>query len=287
MIAALESTSGSVSILRPAASRNLPRGVRLRDDTRGVATTSMDGDFTVALADSRRRLLIDGAGIALSGIPFGVVYGLAARTAGFSPLEATAMSVFVNSGAAQFAAIGYLAQGLSWPVIFLLTALIGARHLLYSAVFAPWFADLPRVRRAVLAFFLDDESFALSLGHFTRIGRRDVAGYVMASVGLMYIPWVASTTFGAVVGTQIPDPRQFGLDVIFPAAMAGLAAGLVTERREAVAAVLAAVIAVTAGLVLGVGVGVIAGGIVGPAVAVALMRRPDQADAVRFQSGAT
>jgi 4-azaleucine resistance transporter AzlC len=245
-----------------------------------------DSESGVPLADSRRRLLVDGAGIALSGIPFGVIYGLTARTAGFSPLEATAMSVFVNSGAAQFAVIGYLAQGLSWPVIFLLTALIGARHLLYSAVLAPWFSDISRLRRAVLAFFLDDESFALCLAHFTRIGRRDVVGYLISSVGLMYIPWVTSTAFGAVVGTQIPDPRQFGLDVIFPAAMAGLAVGLVTERREIVAGVLGAVIAITAGLIVGVGAGVIAGGIVGPAIAIAAVRRPAEGEAARGQERA-
>jgi branched chain amino acid efflux pump len=244
-----------------------------------------DGESVVPLAESRRRLLVDGTGIALSGIAFGVVYGLAARTAGFSPLEATAMSVLVYSGAAQLAVIGYLAQGLSWPVIFLLTALIGARHLLYSAVLAPWFSDISRLRRAGLAYFLDDETFALSLAHFTRIGRSDVAGFVIAAL-IMYIPWIASTALGAVVGAQIPDPARFGLDVIFPAAMAGLATGLVTERREIVAAALAAIIAVTVSLVVGVGAGVIAGGIVGPAIALAVVPRPGQRGAARVEGRA-
>lgn len=242
-----------------------------------------DDESLVALADSRRRLLVDGAGIALSGIAFGVVYGLAARTAGFSPLEATAMSVFVYSGAAQLAVIGYLAQGLSWPVIFLLTALIGARHLLYSAVLAPWLSDVSRLRRAVLAYTLDDETFALCLAHFTRIGRSDVAGYLIVSLGLLYIPWIASTALGAVVGTQIPDPGQFGLDVVFPAAMAALAVGLVSQRREIVAAVLGAIIAIAAGLLVGVGAGVIAGGVVGPAIAIIVVPRPGQGGGARVR----
>ena len=249
--------------------------------------TSLTDDKSLsALADSRRRMLVDGAGIALSGIAFGVVYGLTARTAGFSPLEVTAMSMFVYSGAAQLAVIGYLAQGLSWPVIFLLTALIGARHLLYSAVLAPWFSDLSRLRRAVLAYTLDDETFALCLAHFSRIGRRDVAGYVMVSLGLLYVPWIASTALGALVGTQIPDPGRFGLDVIFPAAMAALAVGLVSERREIVAAVLGAVIAVTAGLIVGVGPGVIAGGVIGPAIAIVVVPRPGHGGAARVEGQA-
>ena len=43
------------------------------------------------------------------------------------------MSMIVFAGAAQFAAVGYVASGLAWPAIILLTALLNARHLLYSA----------------------------------------------------------------------------------------------------------------------------------------------------------
>ena len=44
---------------------------------------------------------------------FGFVYGLSARDAGFSPIEAMAMSIIVFAGAAQFAAVGYVAGGLA------------------------------------------------------------------------------------------------------------------------------------------------------------------------------
>ena len=49
----------------------------------------------------------------------------------------------VFAGAAQFAAVGYVASGLAWPGIILLTALLNARHLLYSAALAPWLRDVP------------------------------------------------------------------------------------------------------------------------------------------------
>ena len=67
------------------------------------------------LAESRRRLLMESLGIAVSAIGFGFVYGLSARQAGFSPIEAIAMSTIVFAGAAQFAAVGYVASGLAWP----------------------------------------------------------------------------------------------------------------------------------------------------------------------------
>ena len=65
-------------------------------------------------------------GIAVSAIGFGFVYGLSAREAGFSPIEVLAMSVLVFGGASQFAAVGYVASGLAWPGIVLLTALLNA-----------------------------------------------------------------------------------------------------------------------------------------------------------------
>ena len=72
----------------------------------------------------------------------------------------------------------------------------------------------------------------------------------------------------------MPDPGLFGLDVVFPAAMAGLAVGLATGRRE--------VVALAAGVVdrpcrqpgrRSRAIGVVAGGLLGPAVGLAVPRR--------------
>ena len=63
---------------------------------------------------ARRRLILDAAGLSVSAIAFGLVYGLAARTADFSLIEMLAMSAFVLAGAAQFAAIGLVAGGVPW-----------------------------------------------------------------------------------------------------------------------------------------------------------------------------
>ena len=72
------------------------------------------------------------------------------------------------------------------------------------------------------------------------------------------------------LGGAIPDPATFGLDVVFPAAMAGLAAGLVTGRRELVAAGAGAALGVGLSLVIGPEIGIVAGGLVGALVAMAV-----------------
>jgi 4-azaleucine resistance transporter AzlC len=222
---------------------------------------------------SRRELAVGALGIALSAAGFGFVYGLSARDAGFSPLEAMAMSTLVFAGAAQFAAVGYVASGLAWPGVILLTALLNARHLLYSAALAPWLRDTPRPRRALMAHLLTDEAFALSIAHFERLGRPDERGYWIAAVGSTFIPWNVATFAGVTLGAQIPDPTRFGLDVVFPAAMIGLAVGLVTGRRELVAALGGASLGMVVSLAAGPGIGVIVGGLGGPLLGMAVPRR--------------
>lgn len=221
----------------------------------------------LGLPEARRKLVLDGLGIIVSAVGFGFVYGLAARTdAGFSPIDVMAMSVFAFAGAAQFAAVGYVASGVPWIVIGLLTGLLNARHILYSAALAPWFRGTGVGQRAVAAHVLTDESFALSIAHFRRLGRFDAFGYWFASIGVTFIPWFLATLAGALLGEAIVDPERLGIDVIFPAAMIGLAVGLISGRRELVAAVVGAAVGVGVSLAVSTTVGVIAGGVIGPAV---------------------
>jgi len=232
---------------------------------RQSATGTVDAATT--LEASRRRLVMDGLGVVASAIGFGLVYGLSAREAGFSLIEAVAMSVLVFAGAAQFAAVGAVAQGVGWPAIVLLTAFLNARHLLYSAALAPWVARTGRPTRAVMAYLLTDEAFALSIAHFRRIGRFDLRGYWYAAIVTTFIPWNLATIGGVVLGGVIAEPSRIGLDVVFPAAMAGLAVGLATGRREAVAAGAGAAIAVLVSLAWAPSGGIIVGGLLGPLLA--------------------
>lgn len=226
------------------------------------------------LGPARRQLVVDGLGIVATALGFGFVYGLSARTAGFSPVEASAMSVLVFAGAAQFAAVGYVAGGFSWLGIVLLTAFLNARHLLYSAALAPYFATRPKPERAVMAHLLTDEAFALSITHFRRLGRTDRWGYWFAAIATTFIPWNLATLAGVLAGGAVPDPTRFGLDVVFPAAMAGLAVALATGRRELVAAIVGAVVGVGVSLAWDPAAGIMAGGLGGPLVAMALPGPP-------------
>jgi len=172
--------------------------------------------------------------------------------------------------AANWAAVGYVASGLPWPGVLLLTAFLNARHLLYSAALAPFLGRRPAQERAIAAHVLTDEAFALSIAHFRRLGRADMRGYWLGALACVFVPWNAATLAGVALGSAIPDPNRFGLDVVFPAAMAGLAVGLVANRRDAAAAVSGAILAVGVSLAWDAAAGVIAGGVLGPIVGLLL-----------------
>jgi predicted branched-subunit amino acid permease len=176
----------------------------------------------------------------------------------------------VFAGAAQFAAVGYVAAGLPWAGIVVLTFFLNARHLLYGASLAPRLRDVPPLRRAAMAHVLTDEAFALAAAHFHRLGRTDPGGYWIGAVVGVFIPWNLATIAGGLLGGAIPDPSALGLDVVFPAAMAGLAAGLVTGRRELVAAGAGAALGVVVSVVIGPSLGIIAGGLIGPLAGMAV-----------------
>lgn len=132
---------------------------------------------------------------------------------------------------------------------------------------------------------LTDETFALSLAHFRRLGRFDRAGYWIAGA-CVAIPWVVTTVVGFTAGQLIPDPTRLGIDVVFPAAMAGLAVGLISGRREVVAALAGLLVAVGVGLLVGPTVGIVAGGLGGPLVGLAIPRGPGDAGAAEAEGEA-
>ena len=224
-----------------------------------------------ALRAARRRLAIDSIGIWALAVVIGTIFGFTARQGGLSLLEAAAFSAILFAGASEFAAVGLVAVGAPWASIVLVVWLLNARHLLYAASIAPHAARLPRRVRAGLAFLLTDEAFALTSAHIARLGSLDVAGAWYAGLAI-FVPWSLATIAGWLAGAALPDPATIGLDVVFPASMAGLAVGLVRDRAALVALVAGSATAVAAALALDASAAVMLGGLVGPIAGLAAAR---------------
>jgi predicted branched-subunit amino acid permease len=124
-----------------------------------------------------------------------------------------------------------------------------------------------------MAHFLTDESFALALAHFRRIGGFERRGYWIAAMAI-FVPWTIGSCLGYVVAGAV-DTNRLGLDIAFPAAMAGLSLGMVSGRRDVAAALGAVAIAVPVGLAAGASFGLVAGASLGPCFGLAVPASPN------------
>jgi 4-azaleucine resistance transporter AzlC len=160
-------------------------------------------------------------------VAFGLLYGMMARQVGFSPWEAWGMSLIVHAGSAQFVALGMWAAAGAIPII-LTTLVVNLRHLLMGASIAPYLRELRPLWKALLALWMSDESYALTIAEYER-GQGSHWYFLGANVGI-YLTWSISGLLGALLGTALPDPGQYGLDLVFPLAFLGLLTAFLKDR---------------------------------------------------------
>lgn len=203
--------------------------------------------------------------------PFGMVYAVSALAAGLSFWETLGMSLIVFAGASQFTAVGLFGSNANPWTIIATTAIINARHLLLATSTASYIRRAPSWLRALVAFQLTDETYAVGIQHFAKHGGD--AWYQFGSNLSLYVVWAASTVIGALLGALIPDPGALGLDLIFPLTFIAFTVPLLRDRVNRVVAALAAVISVGTALVLPGSWYVLTAGILASAVGAMLARR--------------
>ncbi len=183
--------------------------------------------------------------------PFGAIYAVTALTAGLTPMQTLAMSLVVFAGASQFTAAGLFAAGVAPFAIILTTFIINARHLLLAVSLAPFVRHISGWRKALLAFQLTDESYAVGIRRFLA-GTGSVA-YQFGSNISLYVIWQISTIAGILLSTLIPettDPAAYGVDLVFPLTFIGLLVPLLRDRVSGLVAVLAAALTIAGALLL-------------------------------------
>jgi predicted branched-subunit amino acid permease len=203
---------------------------------------------------------------------FGVVFG-AAASAIIDPLLVVGMSLIIFSGSLQFALVALLAGGAGPAVLLFTTLVLNLRHVVFGALLRPRM-DAPLWRRAVLGFFMIDESFGLALA----AGRR--AGLVLAVSGTAFwVAWQVGTILG-VLGASAVALEEVGR-AIFPVLFIGLAA-LTARGRDGMFRALAA-----AALVVLSAIFVPALFDYSPIIAAIIVALPSRSAAVRHSSDAS
>jgi 4-azaleucine resistance transporter AzlC len=183
--------------------------------------------------------------LAISVFAVGIVFGVLARQAKLSVVDALLMSGLVYAGASQFVALS-LWTAIPFPVttIILTTFIVNMRHLLMGASLRPWFAKLSPWKIYTSVFFMVDESWALTMSEFANGGRD--AGFLFGSGFMLYLAWVSSAIIGRTAGAWIQNPAQWGLDFAFTAVFIALLAGMWKGKSNLLPWAVAAVVAVAA-----------------------------------------
>jgi predicted branched-subunit amino acid permease len=178
------------------------------------------GNAAGAWATLRARIMRTSAGVGVATGTYGLSYGALGSAAGLTVLQTCALSVLMFTGGSQFALIGVLAGGGPAASGSASAVLLGVRNVLYGARLAP-VLGLHGVRRLLGAQFVIDESTAVALSYEPE-GTR-AAGLGFWATGLaIFVIWNLTTLIGALAGSQLGDPRNFGLDAAAPAAFLAL-----------------------------------------------------------------
>lgn len=203
--------------------------------------------------------------ILLGVIPFGLIYGVSARSAGLPVQIAQSMSFIVFAGSAQFITVQLISAGVPAIIIILTVFIVNLRHALYSASLAPYLKRLPLFWQMLLAYLLTDEAYAVAITHYQKPTNVAHKHWYFLGAGLaLWSTWQMSTAIGVVLGAAVP--ASWSLDFTLPLTFIALVVPSLKERAGIIAAATAGVVALLAsglplklGLVVATFVGIAVG----------------------------
>ncbi|MGB1234764.1 MAG: AzlC family ABC transporter permease [Planktomarina sp.] len=190
------------------------------------------------------RGTLDSAPFILVVVPFAGLFGVVSAEAGLNIVETLAFSFIVLAGTAQFAALSLL-QDQAPTIIAILTALVvNSRMAMYSAALAPHLGSAPMWKRALIAYGMVDQAFALSDVAFqkhTEWRLDQKVAYYAGSTTLVCTLWMICTYLGAVAGDALPE--WLAIDFALPLAFLALIAPALRTVAHLAAALTSAIAA--------------------------------------------
>jgi 4-azaleucine resistance transporter AzlC len=207
--------------------------------------------------------------ILLGVIPFGMIYGVLALSAGLPGDTALAMSSVVFAGSAQFVGAQLIGAGTPAIIVILTTLVINLRHMLYSASLAPYVKPLKPLWKWLLAYLLTDEAYAVTITYYHRKEVSPTTSahkhwYFLGAGLTLWSTWQVSTLVGVLLGSQLPT--SWALDFSIALTLTALLVPTLKDGPSLASAVVAGMVSVLAaglpfrlGLLLAALIGILAG----------------------------
>ncbi len=150
-------------------------------------------------------------------IVFAMAFGTAAAQKGLSLGATLGLSAFVYAGASQMVGLEIWQKVWSPTTILTIvtvTAIVNARMILLGATLQPWLRTEPVARTALNLFLITEAGWLIGTRYHNE-GGRDV-GVLLGAGIILWLVWFLATLAGFFAGALIPEPRQFGLDLVMP-----------------------------------------------------------------------
>jgi 4-azaleucine resistance transporter AzlC len=173
---------------------------------------------------------------------YGIVFGVLSQKAGLSIAATLAMSLFVFAGASQMTAVQMISQGVDPFTIVATVFIINLRHFLMAASLSPYLEKVSTGTKMVNAYFLTDESYALTYSYFQQ--NKPSASYFLGSSLNIYVFWFSAAISGFLFGNMIPAEVKYILDFAFAAAFIGMLIPLIKDFPTALTVLIAAGISI-------------------------------------------
>ena len=168
---------------------------------------------------------------------YGISFGALSVTAGLDFWQTMALSLLMFSGGSQFAFIGVIASGGGVLAAVLSSWMLGVRNGFYAIRLAP-IMSLPTILKPLGAQLTMDESNAVSLSQEPDITKQR-QGFWLTGIAV-FVFWNLLTACGALLGSMIGDPADWGLDAAAGAAFLGLIWPSLAKSKLLVLAVVSA-----------------------------------------------
>ena len=143
----------------------------------------------------------DGFPIALGYFAVAFSLGIAARHAGFTPMQGFWASLLNNASAGEYAAFTLIAAKATYWEVAVITLIANARYLLMSCALAQRFAPgTPFWHRLVIGYDVTDELFGITIarpGHLNPY-------YTYGAILLAAPGWAVGTALGIMAGNALP-----------------------------------------------------------------------------------
>lgn len=170
-------------------------------------------------------------------VPFGMLFGVVATEAGLQVWETMVFTLAVFAGASQFAAIQTMQEQAPAAIVLVTALAVNLRMVMYSVALAPHYGTAPRWTRALMSYFLVDQTFATAMMEFEKnpnLTMGEKIAFFFGSVTPVAPVWFAATLGGALIGRAVPE--EWALDFALPITFLAMVAPMLRSLPHVVAA---------------------------------------------------